>query len=656
MENFDQQQWKQPSFYDTGTSLSYRQSSEYAYLEPTLPIQRPLSLQEQRLRQLREGREQRQRRTVPLKRSGELSCGLVELSQQGPPRRISIGKAALLISASLTASRFLGLLQKALFTAVFRPSAVTDAFNQASLVPDLIFNIVAGGALMSAFIPVFNAYMLEQKESQEGWHVANAALSLVMSGMVLLAGIAMIFAPQIVWPYNYNVSPQQLTFIATLTRIMLLQSVIMGSGVIVTSVLNARQHFFLPALGTLLYPVGAIIGLFPGLVLVLLHHPNDVLAVYCATAGVVLGALFMVGVQVPGLVRVGMDFRFTLDWRHPGIRQMVRQMLPRLANTLMLNFSTAIDRILLSFLVIAVGSAGFTTVYMLAFAVVSIPLSLVMALGTATFPTMSEYAVTGQMERFVAIVLEALRSILFVSIPCAVGLLILNLSIVQIMFEHGSFTLLYAELTAVPLLGFALGLPGNAAIEILTRAFYALRNSKTPVLISIWQFLLKIVLSLLLLDPIVWCAEHGLGNWASGVLTRPLQVGAWGMAALSLATSIAVLAEAGILLWLLHQQLGGLHLRALALFVVRVGIATLALALALLLSRWLLDMLFVTASTNAEQSLGVSGIVLVLLKLVLSVCIGGFVYVRAARFLHILNAEQLGPVNRLLVRLHLSRV
>jgi putative peptidoglycan lipid II flippase len=126
------------------------------------------------------------------------------------------------------------------------------------------------------------------------------------------------------------------------------------------------------------------------------------------------------------------------------------------------------------------------------------------------------------------------------------------------------------------------------------------------------------------------------------------------MTALSFSTSIAVLAEAAILLWLLHQQVGSLRLRSLLSFVIRLCIATMALALTLLITLWLANSFLVTTSSDPTQSPGLTGIMLVSLKVLICCAAGAFVYLRAARFLHILEVEQLGPVHRLLVRLHLS--
>jgi putative peptidoglycan lipid II flippase len=127
-----------------------------------------------------------------------------------------------------------------------------------------------------------------------------------------------------------------------------------------------------------------------------------------------------------------------------------------------------------------------------------------MAVSTAAFPTLAENVARERFDRMRSIILETLRSILFMSIPSSVGLIVLGLPIIQVLLEHGAFSLQDAVLTTYPLTGFAIGLAGLASVEILTRSFYALRDSVTPVIVSVAQFIFKIALSLLLINAAIW--------------------------------------------------------------------------------------------------------------------------------------------------------
>jgi putative peptidoglycan lipid II flippase len=576
----------------------------------------------------------------------ELESAQAPAQDTGMIQRARIGRATMILTGAFVASRFLGLVRTSMFAFVFGTNSVSDAYLQAFLIPDFIFNIVAGGALSSAFIPVFTHYMIAEQDEKTAWHIASAALNLAISIMICLAALAIIFAGQLVPLYNHGVPASEITLIIALTRIMLLQSIILGGGVIVNSVLNAKQDFLLPAIGTVLYNVGLIIGLLPGVVLAFHGSRNDTFDVYAASWGVVLGAVLQVAVQIPGLVKVGMRYKFTFNWKQPGVIQIGRQMVPRVINAGMLYFSTFVDRSLILLLVVVVGTDatnGLITQYYQAFQLVLLPLGIFgMAVSTAAFPTLAENVARGRFDRVRGTILETLRSILFMSVPSSVGLIILGLPVIQVLLEHGEYTLQDAQSTTIPLGFFAMGLAGLAAVEILTRSFYALRDSVTPVAVSIAQFILKIALALMLIDFSV------LGS-------TPIAKGALGMGMLALSTSTAALLEAGTLLWLLHQCIRnlegrpqGLGLRELAFFIGRILLASLAMAVVILIIRSVLDMILVTTS---EQRLGFSGTLLAFIKLLIEIFAGFVVYMRVAR---ILGVEELGPIRRVLNRLKLS--
>ena len=573
----------------------------------------------------------------------------------GMLQRVNIQRASLILTGAFVASRVLGLLRTSMFAFVFGTGPTSDAYLQAFLIPDTIFNIVAGGALSSAFIPVFAKYMIGEHDEKTAWRIASSALNLAIIIMSVLALIAIIFARQLVPLYNpgpkvtdpgYGEYLAHLDLIASLTRVMLLQSIILGAGVIVNSVLNARQNFLLPAIGTVLYNVGLIAGLIPGIYFAFHGQRNDSTAVLFATWGVVVGALFQVAVQIPGLFRVGMRYTPSFDWWHPGVLQIGRQMIPRIINAAMLSFSTFVDRFLISLLVVVVGItgvSGLVTQYYQALQLVLLPLGVFgMAVSTAAFPTLAENVAKGRFDRVRSTILETLRSILFMSIPSSVGLIVLGLPIIQVLLEHGRFSLADAQSTVVPLAFFAFGLTGLTAVEILTRSFYAMRDSTTPVIISVGQFVFKICLSLLLINVAIFGAK-------------------WGMGALAFSTSLAGLVEAFLLFWLLHQRVGGLQIRVTALFTGRVLLASLAMGLALFIIRYLLDFGLSTVAahvhalifldTTYTQSLGLLGTFVALIKLVLEVLVGLIVYIRVARLLGI---EELGPIKRVLDRLKLS--
>ncbi len=685
------QRYQEP-IQDMGTSLGYGQGMEYQFFNPPQPSQPMPQLRMERLQELRQQRMRRDRQhnrfqltdLLHQPRASTISAPLNSLQTtipaksqplpnlQGPSappvaagnqpisesthdtseiQKLRVGRAAIILSSAFIVSRVLGLVRQSMFSAIFGASIVSDAYYQAFLVPDTIFNIVAGGALSSAFIPVFTKYMVSDNDEKTAWHIADTALTLATTLMVILAVIAIIFAGPLVKLYNpippnYTHADYQLeiSLITGLVRIMLWQAVLLGSSVIVNSVLNARQNFLLPAIGTVLYNVGLIIGLIPGFYLAIKGHPAHnvdlTFPVYCAGAGVVLGAALQLGIQITGLKGVGMHYKPSFDWRHSAVHQIGKQMIPRIINAAMFSFSTFVSRYLIGLLgVIAIGSAldGLKTEYYQAYQLVMLPLGIIgMAMSTAAFPTLAEYVSRGKWERVRTTVLETLRGILFLSFPASAGLVILSLPIIQALLQHGLFSLDDAQTTAISLSCFSIGLVGFSAVEILTRAFYAMRDSKTPVIISISQFIFAIVLSLVLLDPF---------SLLGGV--------SWGMGSLALATGLASIGEALVLFIILHQRIGELFQRSLLTFISRVLLATAGMGIGLGIVRIILDTILNTTNPHGAHFLasGGLGIFAKFLKLAIELLVGTFIYLRLAR---LLNLEELGPVRRTLSRLKLS--
>src|SRR5207247_10611938 len=287
---------------------------------------------------------------------------------------------------------------------------------------------------------------------------------------------------------------------------------------------------------------------------------------------------------IPGLVKVGMRYTFSFDWRHPGVIQIGRMMVPRIINAAMLYFSIFVDRYLITYLGVIFAADlvnGLVTQYYQALQILLLPLGIFgMAVSTAAFPTLAENVAKGRFDRLRSIIQETLRSILFLSIPSSVGLIVLGLPIVQVLLEHGAYNLQSAIYTTFPLAGFAIGLAGLSSVEILTRSFYALRDSITPVIVSVLQFIFKIALSLILINMAVWGPQ-------------------WGTFALALSTSIAGTLEAIVLIWLLNERIGGLQLRALANFVGRIILAALTMGVGVFIIRFALAHLCVCSREGA---------------------------------------------------------
>jgi putative peptidoglycan lipid II flippase len=542
-------------------------------------------------------------------------------------RPTNIAWAAIILMISTVVSRLLGILRTSLFSYAFGATFASFAYFQAFQIPDTIFNLVAGGALTSAFIPIFSEYLLDKRDKKTAWHIASAALNLSVICLAILAGLAFLGAPYIVPLYTpgYPANSPQMHLIVTLTRLMLLQPIALGASTMATAILNARQHFLLPAIGQVLYNVGIIGGITATIVTAHLLQPDahsgmygpPPLGIYGPTLGVVAGALLLLLVQIPGLFQQRMPYRLTFDFRHPGVRAVGRLMVPRVINAAMVYVSFGVTRALASLL-----GAQQASDYFYAFTVMMLPLGIFgMAVSTAAFPTMAAQYAIGRMNELRNTFLRMLRSILYLSIPSSFLMMVLAVPIIQLLMQHGHFTAQDTTYTAAVLIFFAIGLTGLAAVEILVRSFYAMQDSRTPVYVSLVQFVFAIALSLVLVNPL-------------------------GIYGLALASSVASTLEAITLFALIRTRMDYFDLHPLMGFLARVCIASLATAV---LSGALFYLINIALPIT---ELGWAAIGLELIKLI-SAALPGIAFY--AWLSWVFRLEEMQVVERILIRLHLKR-
>lgn len=532
-----------------------------------------------------------------------------EVEQPSAKMRALSGRAmmmgTMIITGSFLISRLLGLLRGSLFTGIFglTVNVNADAYNQAFFIPDTIFNLVAGGALSSAFIPIFTQYLVEKQDKKAAYYIANAALNGAVAVLTIFAIIGMIIAPVFVPIYVPGASKVEVDEIVMLTRIMLLQPIFLGASTVITGILQARQRFLLPAIGTLLYNVGLILGLCA----TLLDNKTGIfgghLGILGPTWGVVLGAALQFLIQFPGALAGGLRYRPLLNFTHPGIRNIVRLMVPRIINAGMLYLAFGVDRGLASLI-----SLGSVSGFLIAFQLMLLPLGIFgMAVSTAAFPTLATLYAAGQLERLRETILRTLRGILFLAIPSSLGLIGLARPIIRLLYQHGEFNAQDTILVYDPLVFLAIGIAGHAAVEILTRSFYALRDSRTPVYVSLCQFAFLIGMSILLFP--------------------------FGLRGLGLAMSIGVLGEALALFLLLRQRLRGFALQPLVIFLLSVLAASLAATLAALMGYAAVDRLIFYGDFEGTNSITIN--LLLLARIGAGILAAAIVYLVFARLLDI---------------------
>lgn len=552
-------------------------------------------------------------------------------------------RAALLMLLGFLASGVLGFVRTAVLSAQFGTHPAHDAFLAAQRLPELIFVLVAGGALGSSFIPIF-ARVREQDPSQ-AWRFASAVMTLSALAAGLLGLIVALFAqPLVEFALYPGRSPAEQQLAADLMRLMMVTPFIFSISGLVMGILQSHGLFLLPSLAISMNSLGIIAGamlLAPALAPVPFTAPAQWLTTFAATApyaglplyqvgnasvyglayGAILSALLHLIVQVPGLLRIRARLRPLANWRIPGVRDVLRLMAPRVLGQGVVQINFLVNVFFASSMI-----AGSYVALQTAFNLMFFALGIIgQSVGSAVFPTLSALHARGDWDGYKNRLGGALRSVLFLALPATAAFLLLGEPIVS-LFERGAWTPEDTRATAWALGFYAIGIAGFALLEILSRAFYALEDTWTPVLIGIGTMLSNIALSIVLIRVI---GEPG--NLARGPF-----------AGLALANASTTLVEALVLYALLRRRIGqrgsirGLDDARNALSLGRGLLATLAMGAVL----WALD-----------QTLPVEGFSLA----IIGGLIGAPVYFGVALLLRMEEATALfAPILRRLPRRRLA--
>jgi putative peptidoglycan lipid II flippase len=403
--------------------------------------------------------------------------------------------------AGMALSSLTGLITTMLVSNSFGTSAELDAFYAANRLTEIIFNLMAGGALASAFVPTFTEYLaLDNRKG--AWRLAASVGNLVIFALTLIALLAAITAPWLV----RNIlapgfeDPAQIQLTVDLLRIMLISAVIFGGSGLIMGILNAHQHFALPGLAPAFYRLGWILGIF-------FLVPR--MGIFGLAWGVVIGAGLHLLIQLPALMRLKPTYYRTFGLQDPSIRQVGRLMGPRLLGVAVVQINFLVNTILAS-----AQSEGSLAALSFALQLMIMPQAIIaQATAIAALPTFSEQAARGDYEDMRSSLLSAMRSVLYLSLPASLGIILLRKPLVSLLLERGAFSDSSTELVTWALLWYALGLVGHAILEIVVRAFYAMKNTRTPVMIGVLAMSLNLALSLLFLwlfERIGWAPHGGL--------------------------------------------------------------------------------------------------------------------------------------------------
>jgi len=394
---------------------------------------------------------------------------------------------AAIVGGAFVASRLLGLVRENLIAREFGAGPVLDAYVAAFRIPDLLFLVIMAGSFGAAFIPVFSGFLARDRD-ELAWGLASAVLTISAITTVVLAGVTFLLADVLSEQLLMRgADPTAQALCADLMRILVLSPILLGLGIAAKGILEAQERFLLPALAPLVYNLAIVYAA---------AFLTDDYGVKGLAYGVIAGAFVHAAIQVPGLLRSRMRFVPTLARDTPGLARVGRLLLPRVIG----QAAFQINFIVVTFFDTGQG-AGVVSAFNFAWQLLMLPHGVIaLSISTVVFPSLARLYQQGDGLGFRRTFSRALRPLLFLSLPSAVIIFAFRVSIVQVLLENGAFDAEDVRVTANALAFFAVGLIAYAVVEVLTRVFYGMNDTRTPVIAGVATIGLNILLCALLVD------------------------------------------------------------------------------------------------------------------------------------------------------------
>ena len=414
-------------------------------------------------------------------------------------KQASVRSAATVLIIMVFASRVLGLLRDRMLAARFSPDEL-GVYLAAFRLPNFLFELLVMGALTSAFIPVYTKYLTLGKQ-EEAWKISNTIITI---SCILLAFITI---PILIWTkeVSHFIAPGftdiQVGQMIGFTRFMVIAQVFpLLIGNFFTGILQSHNLFTIPGVAPVVYNIGIIISIIVF---------SSSMGLWAPVIGVGIGAVLFMCIQIPSLVQLGYRNRIALDIRNQGVREIGKLMVPRTIGLAISQVDTTVDLILSTLL-----GARMVTVFNFAQHLQQLPIGLFGAtVAQAAFPLLSQASATGDKEKFTKTLYSALNQIVFFIMPVSVLFMVLRIPIVRLVFGASRFDWQATVLTGMTLSMFAISLSAQAVSQLLTRGFYALYDTKTPVIIGIITILINTICS------VIFVQLYKFPVWSLGLST-----------------------------------------------------------------------------------------------------------------------------------------
>lgn len=492
----------------------------------------------------------------------------------------SVARSAGIVSIAVMFSRVLGLVRETIFARYFGAGFLYDTFIVGFRIPNLLRDLFAEGALSAAFVKVFTDYQLKNSE-KEAWRLASLVFNClaVVLGVITIIGILLspLFVKLITYNYlgdpNHYYPAEKAALATTLMQIMFPFILLVALAALAMGVLNTKGKFGIPASASTAFNIASIIfglgfafwlsgGSWERSPDKLMVPPDSAQwAIIGMAIGTIIGGAAQFLIQLPSLLKVGFRFSLNLNFRDEGVRRVMRLMGPAIIGTGAIQVKVLVDT------VVASGIDGGASWLSYAFRLMQFPIGVFgVAIGTAAIPTLSRLASEENFTKFRSTLSDAIKLVFLLAVPSACGLVVLADPIISLIYQRGEFDAFDTNMTGWALAAYSIGLAGYAAIKVLSPAFYALDDAKTPMYISLASILVHVP------------SSFGLMQLLSTVGVSPERPNGYGHAGVALATSVVATVNFIALAYYMRRRIKRLNGKDILAALVKIVIASAAMS------------------------------------------------------------------------------
>ena len=538
----------------------------------------------------------------------------------------SVARSAGIVSIAVMFSRVLGLVREQVFAHYFGAGFLNDAFQLAFRIPNVLRDLFAEGALSAAFVKVFTDYQITKSE-QEAWRLASLVMNALAVVLSVITIIGILFSRQFVNLIADGFSPEKAALATTLTQIMFPFILLVALAAVAMGVLNTKGVFGIPASASTVFNITSIaFGLFFAYWLSggswARSADRDMVpdgpaqwAIIGMSIGTLIGGAAQFLMQIPSLYKVGFRFSPLLSFVDPGVKRVMRLMGPAILGTSAVQINVLVNTFFVSGIEGGISWLGY------AFRLMQFPIGIFgVAVGTASIPVLSRLAAQGKTKDFRDTLSSSMNLVFLMTLPSACGLIVLGEPIIRLLYLHsgGAFKEADVPMTAWALSGYAIGLTGYAAIKVLSPAFYAMDDAKTPMIVGVGSIAVNAL------------ASYFFMSWLSTVAVEPGRPTGLGHVGVALATSVVAIVNFAALAIIMRSRIKRLNGRNILTSFVKIALASAVMSSACYFSLQFLESRFPTRTFSVK-----------FMEAFVPIAIGGLIFVGMAKLLGVTEIEKL---------------